>query len=370
MSGEGHKTAFHNAEESRGATFHEDGGWMWTESFADDPDASKGYKATREGVSVWNVSPLIKWKFVGPDAAAALDRVGTNKAIDLKVGGVRYSLLLDEDGSLIDEGTMYRVADDTFYYMINTDGDEMGENLRARSAGLDVEITDVSKAMPNIAIQGPGAFDVVNKLAADTDVAALKYFNFLPEPIEFAGAQVMLTRTGYSGEKGYEIFLMDVNDADKVYDAVVAEGAYPIGTDSVLKYRAESGFVIAGVDYASEKNPKTNPFDLSLDHAIKMDHDFVGKSAIEASAASPANRYVTLKLEGDEESSYGADVMHDGKVVGLAPSPAVSPAFGAITLATVPTELAAAGTEFEVEGRKAVADVNPLYDTKKERPRS
>ena len=363
------RNGFQDVEEKHGGTFHEDGGWEWTENFT-DTSAEEGYKATREDVSVWNVSPLIKWKFVGPDAAKAMDRVGTNKAEDLKVGGVRYSLLLDEDGAMVDEGTVYRVSDDTLYYMINTDGDEMQAALEKRSAGLDVTISNPSRTMPNIAIQGPRSLEVVSKLVPGADVAAIKYFNFITGPVAFAGAQVMLTRTGYSGEKGYEVFLMDPADAEKVYEAVLAEGATKIGTDAVLMYRAESGLVIAGVDYTTEKSPKTDPFDLSLDHAIKMDHDFVGKAGIEASAAAPANRYVTLKLEGAEESGYDADVVKDGKVVGRAPSPAVSPKFGAITLAVVPTELSAPGTEFEVEGRKAVADVNPLYDNKKQRPRS
>ena len=363
------RNAFQDVEEKHGGTFHEDGGWEWTENFA-DTSAEVGYKATREDVSVWNVSPLIKWKFDGPDAAKALDRIGTNKVEDLKVGGVRYSLLLDEDGVVIDEGPVYRVSDTSLYYMINTDGDEMQAELEKRAAGLDVKVSNPSRTMPNIAIQGPRSLEVVSKLAPGVDVAGLKYFNFFTEPVELAGAQVMLTRTGYSGEKGYEVFLRDPADAEKVYEAVLAENVTKIGTDAVLMYRAESGFVIAGVDYAIEADPKTNPMDIGLEHAIKMDHDFVGKDKIADSYANPAKRYVTLKLEGDEESGYAADVMHDGQKVGLGRSPAVSPKFGSITLADVPTELSAPGTEFEVEGRKAVADVNPLYDNKKERPRS
>ncbi|MEX0991846.1 MAG: aminomethyltransferase family protein [Actinomycetota bacterium] len=369
MVDEGFKNAFHAAEEKRGAEFDLDSGWYWTARFPDDPDGTKGYTATREDVSVWNVSPLIKWKFVGPDAAKAVDRAGTNKVEDLKVGGVRYSLFLDEDGSVLDEGTVYRVADDTLYFMLNTDGDEFGDELKKRAQGLDVEITNPSRGMPNLAIQGPNALALVQKLT-DADVGSLRYFNFFTEPVEFAGAQVMLTRTGYSGEKGYEVFLMDASDADGVYEAVVDAGAYPIGTDAVLRYRVESGLVIAAIDYASEANPNTSPYDIGLGHAIKLDHDFVGKSGIEATASNPPNRYVTLKLEGDEESEYGAEVKKDGEVVGLAPSPTVSPGFGAITLATVPAELAEPGTELEVDGRKAIVDTVPLYDPEKKRPRS
>ena len=369
MSEEGFKNAFHAAEEKRGAEFDLDGGWYWTARFPDDPDGTKGYKATREDVSVWNVSPLIKWKFVGPDAAKAVDRIGTNKVEDLKIGGVRYSLVLDENGAVLDEGTVYRVADDTLYFMLNTDGDEFGDMLKARAEGLDFELSNPSRGMPNIAIQGPNSLALVKKLT-DAPVEDLKYFNFFPEPVTFAGAEAMITRTGYSGEKGYEVFLMNAGDADKVYDAVVDAGAYPIGTDAVLKYRVESGLVIAAIDYASETNPNTNPYDIGLGHAIKLDHDFVGKSAIEASAASPANAYVTLSLEGDEESGYDAEVKKDGEVVGLAPSPTVSPKYGAITLATVPVELSKPGTELEVEGRKAVVGTVPLHDPDKKNPRS
>ena len=178
------RNAFQDVEEKHGGHFHEDSGWEWTEGFA-DTSAEEGYKATREDVSVWNVSPLIKWKFVGPDAAKALDRVGTNKVEDLKVGGVRYSLFLDEKGALKDEGTVYRVSDDTLYYMINTDGDEMRAELEKRTAGLNVTITDVSKGMPNIAVQGPRSLEVVSKLAPGVDVAAIKYFNFITEPVVY-----------------------------------------------------------------------------------------------------------------------------------------------------------------------------------------
>lgn len=370
MAGEeGFRNAFQDAEEARGGEFVLGGGWYWTERLADDPDGTKGYAATRDGVSVWNVSPLIKWKFTGPDAAKAVDRVGTNKAEDLKVGGVRYSLFLDDDGSVIDEGTVYRVADDTLYFMLNTDGDEFGDEIKRRIAGLDVELSNPSRTMPNLAIQGPNANAVVKSLT-NAPVDDLRYFNFFTEPVDFAGTKVLLTRTGYSGEKGYEIFLTDHTAASSVYDAVVDAGAYPIGEASVLLYRVEAGLVMAAVDYASEANPKTNPYDIGLGHAIKMDHDFVGKDAIAAEAANPTNRYVTLTLEGDQESEYGAEVKKDGKVVGLAPSPTVSPKFGAITLATVPAELAETGTELEVDGRKATVNPTPLYDTKKERPRS
>jgi len=378
MADEVFEDEFHKVEVKRGADAHADSGWYWTSSFPEDPTGEKGYHATREDVSVWNVSPLIKWRFEGPDAPKALEHIGTNNVVDLKVGRVRYSLLLDDDGKMIDEGTIYRISDTAFFYMINNEGEAQEAHWDKYLGNMDVKITNVARGMPNLAIQGPRSREVATKLAPKVDVAGLKYFNFITEPVDFAGAKVWLTRTGYSGELGYEVFLTNPDDAGKVYEAVVAENAYPIGTDAVLRYRAESGLVITGVDYSIEKDPKTNPYNIGLDHAIKLDHDFVGKAGLEADAANPPNRYVTLKVEGDEESGYGADVVKDGRVVGIARSPAVSPKFGSITLATVPTELSAPGTEFEVvweaegEGEKrvkAVADVNPLYDNKKQRVR-
>ena len=98
---------------------------------------------------------------------------------------------------------------------------------------------------------------------------------------------------------------------------------------------SSTGSAIAAIDYASEGRPNVNPYDIGLGHAIKLDHEFTGKSGIEATAANPPNAYVTLKVEGDDETEYEAEVKKDGEVVGVAPSPTVSPGFGAITLATV-----------------------------------
>ena len=378
MADEVFEDEFHKIEAKRDADFEEDGGWYWTDSFPEDPDGVKGYHATREDVSVFNMSPLAKWKWEGPDAAKALDYIGTNRVADLNPGRVRYTLLLDEDGEMLDEGTVFRISEDSFFFLVNGADEEFEAHLQEHMGDMDVRIANITRGMPSVSIQGPRSREVVSRLAPMADVPGLKFFNFITEPVEFAGARVWLSRTGFSGELGYEILLTDPADAQRIWDALMAENVYPIGVNTVLMSRVESGFVVLGMDYDLEEGPETNPFDIGLDHAVKLDHEFVGKDAIAPLAANPPNRYVTLKLETDEESGPSADVVKDGKVVGLARSPAVSPKFGSITLATVPTELSAPGTEFEVvwevevEGEKrakAVADVNPLYDHDKQRVR-
>ncbi len=360
------KSPFYDKQSELGAEWEEDSGWLWANSFAGDEGGIKAYEAVREGAGVWDVSPLIKYKFEGPDASKAADFIQTNNIVTLKDGGVRYGAMLDDNGMMLDEGTLYKVNDGRVWIMMNSEGEEFEDHIAKNTAQFDVEVTNEARNMPNLAIQGPRALEVTSKLA-DVDISGLRYFNFITEPVTFAGAQVMLARTGYSGEKGYEVFLMNPEDGPKVYDAVRNEGCVPQGLDAVLIYRTESGLYVIGVDYEAGE---TNPYDISFDPHIKFDHDFVGRAAAEDLSRNIKRRYVTLTVEGDAESEYGATVTKAGAEVGVAPSPTVSPKFGAITMASIDEELATEGTEVEVDGRAAKVAPFPIYDTKKERPRS
>jgi glycine cleavage system aminomethyltransferase T len=139
------------------------------------------------------------------------------------------------------------------------------------------------------------------------------------------------------------------------------------GLDAVNTYRTESGLYVIGVDY---NTGETNPYDLSFDPHIKFDHDFVGKAAAEDLSKNIKRRYVTLTVEGEGETEYGATVTKDGAEVGVAPSPVVSPKFGPITLASLDAAHATIGTDVEVDGRAAKVAAFPIYDTEKTRPRS
>lgn len=364
--GDAHRSPFADKQDELGVEWEEDGGWLWANTFAGDEGGLKAYTAVREDAGVWDVSPLIKYKFEGPDASKAADYIQTNNIVTLKDGGVRYGAVLDDAGMMMDEGTVYKVNDGLVWVMINSEGDVFDEYFAKNTSQFDVKVSNEARNMPNLAIQGPRSREIVSKLAS-VDISGLRYFNFITEPVDFAGGRVLLARTGYSGELGYEVFLQDPSDGPKILDAVLAEGAVIQGLDAVNTYRTESGLYVIGVDY---ETGATNPYDLSFDPHIKFDHDFVGKAAAEDLAKNIARRYVTLTVDGEGESEYGATVTKDGKDVGVAPSPVVSPKFGPISMASIDKSLTTIGTEVEVGGRAAKVAAFPIYDTEKKRPRS
>lgn len=353
------KTAFHAKLEAMGAEFEEDGGWMWVTTLGDE---MKEYDAVRKDVGVWDLSPLIKWEWTGPDATKAADWVNTNDIAGLKVGGVRYGPFLNEKGGVVDDGTVYKLAEDHLFVMTNGEGhaDYWAENL----SQFDVDVKNIARDMPHLAIQGPRSRDVVSSLT-DADISGLKYFNFIPEKVTLGGATGYLARTGFSGELGYEFFTSP-DQAEALWDVVVGEkGVTPFGVTAIYMLRLEAGLVIQGVDY---DDGETNPFDVGFDRFVHMGKDFLGKTAIAEIAANPPNAYKTLQL--GSEPADGAAVKRDGADVGVVRCSIESPEFGWIAGARIARAAAADGTKVEVGGVEAVVRPWGIYDPEKKRPRS
>ena len=197
------ETAFHAVTEAQGGTHIADGGWWWLEGFG---DLGKEYAAIRDDVAVWDVSPLNKWDFRGPAALEAAQRVFSNDALGLEVGQARYGAFLDADGLMVDDGTVFNTGGGHCWVMTNgkDHDDYFGEAL----AGFDVEFEWIAPRMPHLGVIGPRSREVVQKLT-DADVGALRYFRFLTEPVKVAGVEVFLSRTGFGGELGFELFLTD-----------------------------------------------------------------------------------------------------------------------------------------------------------------
>jgi aminomethyltransferase len=362
------KTAFHDVTVAQGGSHAEDGGWMWLEGFG---DLAKEYAAIRDGAAIWDVSPLNKWDFRGPDALKAAQRAFSNDALGLAVGQVRYGAFLDADGLMVDDGTVFNTAwDDHCWVMTNSRDHE--ERFAELTEGLDAEVEWVTPAMPHIGVIGPQAREVVQGLT-DEDITSLRYFHFIPRRVRVAGVDVHLSRTGYGGELGYELFLLDPADAETLWNAVVDGGATPIGTDAIEVARIEAGLIVTDYDYEAHER---TPYDFNLERVVRTDRGlgFVGEEALTKVAANPPHRFVTLRYEADELPEYGATVTKDGEEVGVLTSPAESPRFGMIGLAVLASEQASVGNtvEVSVDGGTAPAtvDVLPIYDTKKERPRS
>ncbi|MEO8423291.1 MAG: aminomethyltransferase family protein [Actinomycetota bacterium] len=360
------RTAFHGALEARGATFMEEGGWLWSESFG-DPD--KEYAAVRHGVGMWDVSPLNKWEFRGTDALEAVQRVHSNDILGLEVGQVRYGAFLDEDGQLVDDGTVFKHADDHLWVMTN--GMERAEYFAEATKGLDVSVDYIAPELPTMQIQGPRSRELVRTLT-DVDIDALGYFRFIPEPVTVGGVPVWLSRTGFSGELGFELFLRPEH-ADELWAAVEGAGATPYGVEVIEPLRVETGMVVTDYDYAEHER---TPFDLGMDRVVALNApgEFMGKDRLVEVAADPPNRFKSLRVDGDVLPEYGATVTKDGEEIGVLTSPAMSPKLGNIGLAILRSDAAADGNAVEVAlgggTVDAAVDVLALYDPQKLRPRS
>ena len=186
------------------------------------------------------------------------------------------------------------------------------------------------------------------------------------------GVPVWLSRTGFSGELGFELFLRPEHATD-LWEAVESAGATPYGVEVIEPLRIETGMVVTDYDYAAHER---SPFDLGMDRLVALDTvaEFMGKERLREIAADPPNRFKTLRVEGDTLPEYGASVTRDGEEVGVLTSPAISPKLGNIGLAILRTDAAADGSAVDValgDGTvRATVDVAAIYDPQKRRPRS
>ena len=362
------RTAFHDVTESQGGGHVADGGWMWLEGFG---DLRKEYSAVREDVAVWDVSPLNKWDFRGPDALRAAQHVFSNDALGLEVGQVRYGAFLDEDGLMVDDGTVFNTGRGDHCWVMTNGKDHHGYFVQMLE-GFDVAVEWIAPSMPHLGVIGPRSREVVRSLA-DADVDALRYFRFYPDPVRVGGVEVVLSRTGFGGELGFELFLTDPANAAPLWNAVVDAGVTPFGIEAIEVLRIEAGLIVTDYDYEAHRR---TPYDFNMDRLVALDPEveFVGKDRLREVAANPPNRFVTLKVEGDTLPDYGATVTRGGEEVGVLTSPTDSPRFGKIGMAVLGREHAARGTRVEVtleDGTAtATVDVLPIYDTDKRRPRA
>ncbi len=368
-------TAFHGVQEELGATWTEWEGWSWADHFG-DPVAE--HQATRQALNLWDESPLRKWVLRGPDALTLCDVLFANDMSTLADGQVRYGAVCDERGKMLADGTVFKYSEDHCLSVTSYDADLEHFRRVAADRGLEVEVEDETPAMPHLQVQGPLARDVLAPLVQGTDLAALRYFRFVGDGVTVAGVPCMISRTGYSGELGYEIYCAPDGAADlwrAVHEAGKPHGMLPIGLAAIETIRVECGLLFPDVDYFVGQ---TDPFEVSLDFVTKPDKpaDFVGKEALQRIAREgSARKLTTLRIQGDTVPEYGAAVTLDGSDVGIVRSPAQSPTFDmeVLGMAAIDRDLVREGQELEValgDGTvPATVGSFPLYDPEKKRPR-
>jgi len=269
------------------------------------------YNAIRNAAALIDVSPLFKYHLSGPDADRLVDRVITRSAAAVRPGRVIYTPWCDSDGRVIDDGTLMRLDDGSWFWTA-AEGQYRWLHLNAR--GLEVAIEDRTDALAALALQGPLSREVLGA-AAQTDLSDLRYFG--RRELQIAGVTLDVSRTGYTGDLGYELWI-PADRALAVWDALMETGtAYAIRPAGILALdvaRVEAGLIMAGVDYTSVHHALTreqsySPFELGLGSLVKLDKDvpFVGQATLqrEAAAGGPPRRLVGLDLDwADLERLY------------------------------------------------------------------
>ena len=282
-----------------------------------DLTLDREYWAIPNAAALIDVTPLMKYIITGKDATRLLNRVVTRDMDKLKVGQVYYTGWCDEEGKMIDDGTISRLSETTYRM---TSADPSLRWLSMSAVGLDVEISEVTDDVAALSFQGPNTRKVLNKVT-DKPVDELKYFRLMKN--QLCGRDVTISRTGYTGDLGFEIW-MDNKDALSIWDALMDAGAdygiTPVGILAMDMARVEAGLFMIEVDYTSTSHAwiepqKSSPFELGLDWTVALDKKgyFVGRRALERE-----------KREGSAWKMMGLEVEWEGmerlfKDVGLPP---------------------------------------------------
>jgi aminomethyltransferase len=350
-------TAFRQVQEELGVEFLEWEGWLWPSEFG---DVDGEYLAVRNAVGIVDGAPLRKWMFEGPEAGRAADRLVTHDVGGMVDGQVHYTPLCADDGTMLDDITVFRFAADRFMLVAALDSD--AEHFRAHTGDLDFEITEVTEDRPHLQIQGPRASAVLGPLT-DVDLDSLAYFRFRSGTV--AGRPCLVSRTGYSGEQGFELFC-SAQDGDAIYRALLEagrpHGIRPYGLAAVDLLRIECGLVIVGVEYEPRES---TPFEINLGWAVTLDKgDFIGREALAALASRPPERrLVGVRFDGaapEDGTELTADGEAAGRVTVARHIPGIDAALG---LAVLSQPHAAAGTEVSGGVSGTVAEL-PFYPSR------
>ena len=330
------------------------------------------YNAIRNAAALIDITPLFKYLVTGKDATKLVNRVITRDINKVAVGQVIYCCWCDEEGKVIDDGTISRLGENRYRW---TAADPSLRWFRQNAVGLDVSIEDISETVAALALQGPTSGKLLEKIA-DADIANLKYFRFTQGKI--AGVPVDISRTGYTGDLGYEIW-MPWNDAVRVWDAIMEGGSpfdvHAAGMLALDVARIEAGLILIEVDYFSSKKAlietqKYSPFEIGLGRLVQFEKEhFVGRGALlaEQKAGGPKRRLVGLEIDWTEvekryqdvglapqapsmASRVAVPVYRGGIQVGKATSTTWSPILKKmIALASVAHDCAESGTNLQIE---------------------
>ncbi|MEM6310772.1 MAG: aminomethyltransferase family protein [Pseudomonadota bacterium] len=331
----------------------------------DDHTTEEGYWKLRREAAVLHTGEYVL-EFSGPDAEALLDKLFTKDISKVKVGRCGYGLACYEDGGLLVDGVLLRLAEDRFWYA-QADGDFYSW-ARAHAAGMDVSITDPDVFVSQV--QGPNALKILEAAAGGLPE---KFTYFACTEVDLGGQKVVITRTGYTNELGWEFYTEPHHDPDALWAHLQAAGAdfgmEIFGLDAMNIRRIEAGILNAGADFS----PKTTPYEAGLGRFVDADKgDFIGKTALET--ADKGRRSHGVKCAEGEPLIAGS-VYIDGASAGVVTAGATSPFLGhGIGIALMDTSMHAPGTSVEIRCKDGSVQAGelvelPMYDQACEIPR-
>jgi aminomethyltransferase len=349
------ETAFHPRFSALTRNYAEYRGY-WLPTRFNNANAIDEYWACRERVAVMDLSPLRKFEITGPDAEALLQHCLTRDMRRMSPGEVVYTAMCYEHGGMIDDGTVFRLAQNNFRWIGGDDFGGLWLRQRAEAAGFTAWVRSSTDQLHNLAVQGPRSRDLMKAIVwtppSQPAVGELEWFRFTIGRIGgFEGIPVVVSRTGYTGELGYEIFCHP-KDALGVFDAVWAEGRQhgisAFGLEALDMVRIEAGLIFAKHEFSDQ----TDPFEAGIGFTVPLkskSDDFIGRAALIERKEHPRHRLVGLEIDSNETVGRG-DCVHLGRAqIGTVTSGVRSPILKKnIALARIDVVHAAIGAEVEI----------------------
>jgi len=309
-----------------GARLVDFGGWQMPLQYGSILDEGR---TVRRACGLFDLGHMGRFHVTGPDAVALVDRVCTNHAARIPIHSIRYSLLCNEQGYPIDDLLIYR-EEDSVYLVVNAANTERDLAwIRDHQTGLDAECHDLTDRQAMLALQGPASADILQKLVEGYDLSQLKYYKFCFATV-CGLADVRISRTGYTGEDGFEIYF-DPKEATGVWNTLLEagkdQGIAPIGLGARDVLRLEAGMAL----YGHELDESSNPMEAGVDFAIALTEEkgeFIGRKALERLATERTHRLVGITTEGPRVPRQGhplVDPANGNHEVGRVVSGGVSP---------------------------------------------
>ena len=325
----------------------------------------KEHQAIREQAGLFDVSHMGEFLVEGPEAAAFLDHLLTNKIANLKHGQMRYSCLCYENGGTVDDLIVYRFDDEHFLCVVNASNKQKDWEWFNQNCRHNVQLRNVSSLISQVALQGPKAIEILGKIADLTSLPAKSYW--FTDQIAVAGKACLVSRNGYTGEDGVEIYMRN-EDAMAIVGAIMTAGTplglIPCGLGARDTLRLEAAMPL----YGHELDAETSPLEAGLNFAVKLDKaDFIGKQGIQEKGLTKVRIGLELLDRGIAREHY--EVRQDGAVIGHITSGTMAPTLGkAIAMAYVDVDHAQDGAEVEVvhgnRSMKALITPMPFYKRK------